>query len=85
MKEATDWDLWKAGLIECAEPPGRRSAAELEAMKGEGWKQNFARACDGVNRRWEAQHGPSKTTHRPDNFAARAFEALCERLGLGSD
>lgn len=84
MQEATDWDLWKAGLIGGPEPRGRRRRpAELAAMRAEH-DRNFAGACLNLNRRLEAQHGPSKAPYRPASHY-RAEQLFCERLGIGSD
>jgi len=73
MQEATDWDLWNAGLIGGPEPRGRRSLDELAAMKGER-ARNFAVACINLNERWEAQHGTSKP--RPETRTSAEHRAL---------
>jgi hypothetical protein len=83
MREATDWDLWKAGLIGGPEPRGRRPAAELDAMRAEH-DRNVAIASFNLNKRWEAQHGPSQEPYR-SNTHYQAVQLLCERLGIGSD
>ena len=82
MQEATDWDLWKAGLVGGPEPRGRRRPAEPAAMRAEH-ARNFAVACFNLNERWEAQRGTSEA--RPELPSMRAYRKLqiLEQLDRG--
>ena len=83
MKEATDWDLWNAGLIGGPEPRGRRRPAELAAMRAEHVR-NFALACLNLNERWEAQHGTSKPRPEPPSMRAYRNCKFSNSLTAGS-
>lgn len=75
MQEATDWDLWSAGLIDGPEPVGSRNPAELAALRA-GQERNFARACEAANAHYRRWHGPPTEQHRTAHHYAAGHNLL---------